>query len=217
MRKNISTVVTCGHCYNISGMEILGSVNDLTIENQPENYHYIEYGTIYDILKCPACKKNNILSYEWASYMEDQEDFEPTYSLVYPSADNIPAGLPENIEKAYIAAEQIKNIDPNSYAVLSRRLLEMVCLNRNATGKSLYDKLKDLSAKGEIPEKLVGVTMGLKNFGNIGAHAGLGELSAKEIPIVNALTLAVLEYIYSAPLLATEAENKLIAIKKKSI
>jgi hypothetical protein len=55
-------------------------------------------------------------------------------------------------------------MDPNSYAVLSRRLLEMVCLDRNASGRTLHDKLNDLSVKREIPDKLVGVSMGLKKF-----------------------------------------------------
>lgn len=197
-------------------MKVLGTVSDLITEDEPEIAHYIQYGTMYEILKCPACKKNNIVSYEWNSYWEGEEDFHPDYLLIYPSRKEIPIGLPENIEKAFLASNKIKNIDPNSYAVLSRRLLEMVCVDRKAKGKSLYDKLNDLSLKGEIPEKLVGVSMGLKNFGNIGAHAELGELSEEEIPIVSALILAILEYIYSAPKLATEAENKLNKIKNKN-
>lgn len=55
-----------------------------------------------------------------------------------------------------------------------------------------------------------------RDFGNIGAHAGSGELTEKEIPIVNALCNAILEYVYSAPYLATLAENKLQTIKKRN-
>lgn len=80
-------------------------------------------------------------------------------------------------------------------------------------------KVKDLASKGDIPNNLVKVALGLKNFGNIGAHAGIGELSTKEIPIAEALCKAILEYIYSAPYLANLAEAKLKAIKtaKKSV
>ncbi|PTT76084.1 MULTISPECIES: DUF4145 domain-containing protein [unclassified Chryseobacterium] len=216
MAANLSEIISCGYCSNMSHMTILGSVSDLKVENEPENGHYIEYGIIYEILKCPACKKNNIVYYNWNSYREGDSDFEPMYISIFPVKNDIPKGLPENIEKAFIASDRIKNMDPNSYAVLSRRLLEMVCLDRNASGRTLHDKLNDLSVKGEIPDKLAGVSMGLKNFGNIGAHAELGEVSEKEISIINALILAVLEYIYSAPQLATEAENKLNEIKNSS-
>lgn len=73
--------------------------------------------------------------------------------------------------------------------------------------------LKELADKNEISSKLVDVAKGLKNFGNIGAHAKIGKLTKKEIPIVNALSNAILEYVYSAPYLATLAEKKLNTIK----
>jgi hypothetical protein len=41
-------------------------------------------------------------------------------------------------------------------------------------------------------------------------------LTEKEIPIVNALCSAILEYVYSAPYLASIAENKLTTIKTKA-
>lgn len=81
---------------------------------------------------------------------------------------------------------------------------------------TLASMLKELADKNEIPQKLVKIASGLKDFGNIGAHAGSGELTQKEIPIVNALCIAILEYIYSAPYLATIAEDKLNSIKNKA-
>jgi hypothetical protein len=128
----------------------------------------------------------------------------------------VPIGLPENILKAFKAAEKIKTIDVNAYVILLRRLLELVCLDRSARGNTLAAMLADLSSRREIPDKLVNVAKGLKDFGNIGAHARIGELSENEIPIVTALCTAILEYIYSAPHLATIAELKLKAIKKKT-
>lgn len=73
--------------------------------------------------------------------------------------------------------------------------------------------LRELADKKEIPEKLVDVADGLRNFGNIGAHAGSGELGKNEIPIVQALAIAILEYLFSAPHLANVAESKLKSIR----
>lgn len=169
-------------------------------------------GTQYSILKCPACKKINIVSHFWHDALEEEAE----YDFLYPQNASYPIGLPNKILKAFESAEKVKTIDVNAYAILIRRLLELVCLDRNATGGTLAAMLKDLANKNEIPDKLVKVASGLKDFGNIGAHAGSGELTEKEIPIVNALCIAILEYVYSAPYLATIAGDKLKAIKTKS-
>ncbi len=220
MSKDVSQVLSCGHCSNISGMEIVGTVFDLIkrldYKNDPNFYGPpMDEGTYYSVLKCPACKKINIVSYYWAEWWQDSEDeIEYDYTILYPQTKNLPIGLPQNILKTYEAAEKIKTIDVNAYVILLRRLLELVCLDRKAVGDTLALMLQDLANRSEIPSKLVSIAKRLKDFGNIGAHAGIGELSEKEIPIVSALCNAILEYIYSAPYLASEAEAKLKAIKK---
>jgi hypothetical protein len=173
--------------------------------------HIREEGIIYSILKCPSCKKVNIVSYGWNDVIESDDEIK--YEILYPQENIYPIGLPDNIASILKAAEKIKNIDINAYTILLRRLLELVCIDRQAKGATLALMLKDLANKNEIPEKLVRVARGLKDFGNIGAHAGIGERSEKEIPIIKALALAILEYIYTAPYLANLAESKLKAIK----
>lgn len=213
--KVLSKTIACGHCTNISAMEIVGQAfHDLTEEYKNTNEEPpTSYGNYYDVLICPACKKENIVKYHWHDFMESDDEI--TYVILFPINKNIPLGLPEKIKSAFQAAEKVKTIDVNAYAILMRRLLELVCLDRKSSGDTLAKMLADLASKNEIPTKLVDVAKGLKNFGNIGAHAGSGELSEKEIPIVNALIKAILEYIYSAPFLATIAETKLNEIKRK--
>lgn len=213
MPDRLSKIVSCGHCSNISHMEIKGNVRDTKEEIDHEHGPVGEYGTIYSVLICPACKKSNIVCYGWHDGMESEDEI--SYDLLYPKDKNTPIGLPETILKAFRAAEKVKTIDVNAYVILLRRLLELVCLDRRATGATLALMLNDLASRGEIPDKLVKVAKGLKDFGNIGAHAGIGELSEREIPIVATLCTAILEYIYSAPYLATIAEEKLKAIKSR--
>jgi hypothetical protein len=211
---SLSKLISCRHCGNISKMEISGNVviDDTYID--PEYGPLTDSGTTYSVLKCPACEKINIVSYFWHDGMESED--ETSYDFLYPQNASYPIGLPEKILTAYKAAEKVKSIDVNAYAILMRRLLELVCIDRNAKTGVLAQMLKELADKKEIPEKLVKVAIGLKDFGNIGAHAGSGELTEKEIPIVNALSSAILEYVYSAPHLATIAENKLKTIKTKA-
>ena len=196
-------------------MDILGIVSDDHKQEEPEAGFLFEYGTHYSVLKCPACEKINIVSYDWNDAMDSDDDI--SYDFLYPQNLNYPIGLPEEILKAFKAAEKVKSIDVNAYAILMRRLLELVCLDRNATSGTLAAMLKELANKNEIPDKLVKVASGLKDFGNIGAHAGSGDLTEKEIPIVNALCSAILDYVYSAPYLASIAENKLKTIKTRKL
>ena len=198
-------------------MKIIGSVSDMEeFDDSDYDPRYCpppDQGVVYSVLKCPACSKINIVSYFWRESMDSDDDV--AYENIYPPDKNVPIGLPESILKAFKAAEKIKTIDVNAYVILLRRLLELVCIDRNANGDTLAAMLTDLAKRNEIPDKLVKVAKGLKDFGNIGAHAGIGELSENEVPIVTVLCTAILEYIYSAPHLATIAETKLNSIKNK--
>jgi len=63
----------------------------------------------------------------------------------------------------------------------------------------------------------VDVAAGIRKLRNIGAHADLGELTEAELPVLDGLTRAILEYVYSAPLLAREAEERLAKLKKRKL
>jgi hypothetical protein len=208
-----SKLIACRHCGNISRMDIEGNVFVNESWEDPQYGPGPDQGTHYDILKCPACDKINIVTYFTHEYMESEEDI--SYEFLYPQNSEYPQGLPQNILVSYKAAEKVKSIDVNAYAILMRRLLEQVCIDRGANSGTLATMLTELANKGEIPQKLVKVAAGLKDFGNIGAHAGSGDLSIEEIPIVNALCKAILEYVYSAPYLVDVAETKLKQIKSK--
>jgi hypothetical protein len=175
-----------------------------------------ESGDIYSILGCPHCSQITIARSYWNEDMESEGEL--TYHILYPSEEKIPHGLTDKIKRGYDAAAKVKTIDANAYAVLIRRLLEMVCEDRKAEGGDLYKKLADLARKNEIPSKLVDVAQGLRGLGNVGAHAELGDVTEKEVPILGSLINAILEYIYSAPYLAQLAKERLDELKsaKKS-
>ncbi|MDL5512115.1 DUF4145 domain-containing protein [Arenibacter sp. M-2] len=211
--KRLSQTFSCGHCSNIAAMESIGHIfKDSKKEDSHDPYPAPEEGYYYDVLICPACTRENIVKYFWHDFMESEEDV--NYEYLYPIDNDIPLGLPNEIKLAYKAAQKVKLIDPNSYALLIRRLLELICFDREAEGSFLSKKLKHLADKGEIPEKLVKVAKGLRIFGNIGAHERGGSLSEKEIPILTNMIKSILEYIYTAPHLAELAERKLKEIEK---
>lgn len=211
-KQRTTGFLTCDHCGNHAPMEIAAeyyrSLKPSTyssLEDEYDYYHQPDEGYKYELLLCLACKEVTLRKYFDADY--DPEDI--TVETLYPFASSNLSGLPPRIQNAYRISLKVRSIDANAYAVLLGRILEMVCKDRKATGKHLVNKLEDLAAKKEIPDKLIGVAHNLRLLRNIGAHASSRELTKNEIPILDDLCRAILEYVYSAPHLAERAQQQL--------
>jgi hypothetical protein len=207
-------IVQCGHCGNISPMRVVAEYSQMETcyQNGPGSYSWDE-GNVYELLLCPACSSVTLRCYYWHDgYMESSD--QTVINYLYPDSSKKPSGLPSKIQKAYDAAIRVKYIDVNAYAVLVGRVLDMICEDRSASGKNLYEKLANLSHKGEIPEKLVKVADSLRHLRNVGAHADLGELTQSDEPVLSSLFNAILEYVYSAPYLVQRAEDQLRKLKE---
>jgi Domain of unknown function (DUF4145) len=161
------------------------------------------------MLLCPACDG---VSFAVIRYHEAFVD-ELTTEILYPLPRKTPLGLPPAVARAYEAALKVRNVDANAFGVLLRRLLEIVCADRGASGKYLSKQLADLAERGEVPNQLVDMAHRLRTFGNIGAHPAIGELRDDEIPVLEKLCEAFLEYVYYGPHLLEEADQRLKAIK----
>lgn len=209
--KRFTTTTACGHCSNRVPHEIVAVYSRVeTHENEPGGYPH-DSGAVFELIVCPACQEVSLQTYFWHEYAEP-EDIK--MEILYPVANKTPLGMPPKLESAYQAAVRVKSIDPNAFGVLVGRLLELVCIDRSAKGKTLNEGLSDLAARGEIPAKLVAVANGLRNLRNVGAHPMLGELTAAEVPVLDGLCRAILEYVYSAPSLAEQAEERLTHLKR---
>jgi hypothetical protein len=211
--KRFTGSIKCGHCQNESPMEIVAMYSGVQEYRDDGSDMTWEAGVVYEMNKCPACDGITLRSYNWHSGSMDGSDIE--YIVLYPSQERSLRGLPKSIDKNYKAAQKVRNISANAYGVLVGRLLDSVCEDRNASGNTLDERLRSLANKGVIPAGLVNVAAGIRKLRNIGAHGDLGELTEAEVPVLDDLTRAILEYVYSAPLLASDAEIRFAKLKKK--
>ena len=217
VKQQSTEFLKCRHCGNYAPMNIAASYY---LSTKPETYYpEDEYyspnpgqGYNYELLLCLACRKVTLREYFDNDFM-GSEDIE--IETLYPPQGVKPSYLPPSVQKAYEAALKARAIDANAYAILLGRMLEVVCEERKVKGENLYDKLKALAENGEIPNNLVGVAHGLRILRNIGVHEPLEGLSSEEIPILDDLSRAILEYIYIAPALARQAEEKSQRLKEK--
>jgi len=213
-RRTTECFLKCMHCGNFAPMDIVADYY-LSTKPEDEDEYYNpqpDEGYKYELLLCLACKKVTLREYFEHDCL-DPEDIK--VETLYPPQGVKSFYLPSLVQNAYEAAQKARAIDANAYAILLGRMLEVVCEDRKAKGKNLNEKLKNLSDQGQIPSNLVDVAHGLRRLRNIGAHEPLEGLSSDEIPILDYLSRAILEYIYIAPSLAEQAETRLKRLKEK--
>ncbi len=208
-----SEVTTCRHCGNVAPMGVIGSAENV------QTYHLgcglpMDAGILYEVWLCPACSEVTLVRGNWNEGMEDRSEYD--LKVIFPSEKGELAGLPKDVGAEYAAAQQVAKISPNAHAVLLGRVLDYVCSDRGASGGTLAERLDDLATRQEIPNRLAALAHKLRQLRNVGAHADLGTLTKAEIPVLEALCRAVLEYVYTAPLLLKEVEERLRKIKAKS-
>jgi Domain of unknown function (DUF4145) len=211
--KRFTSAQKCGHCGNVAPMEVVKGYSQTQTDEDSVGAPW-EHGKIFELLLCPACYGVILRTYWWHDGMESEQDISP--EVLYPSEMRLPPGLPPAVQKAFLSAQRVKSIDSNAFGVLIGRVVEEVCADRKADGKTLADKLKDLADRTEIPTKLVGVADGLRKLRNLGAHAELGELTSQEVPVVEDLCRALLDYLYVAPFLTQRAIDRLSALRTNS-
>ena len=197
--------IKCQHCRNTVTMPIVATYSQVRDHDANGGTVVWSEGNVYEILRCPACDGVTFQR----GYFHDQflDEWQPV--VLYPTETKKVEGLP----RAYAAASAVKGIEAHAFAVLLRRLLEMICLDKGAQGKSLFEQLKFLAQTGVIPQQLSDIANGLRNFGNIGAHAAGVQLSENEVPVIDALCRAILEYVYGAPHLVALAQQTLDRVK----
>lgn len=203
----IEVKIRCGHCGNFAPMR--GTLDRCGVVDQynKDLKMIVEEGPVFELLHCPSC--NGVVlreGYHADYYSEEDAAYR---KVIYPPTDRTPSGLPRGVGNAYEAAVRVRTVDANAYAVLLGRVLDKVCEDRKADGQTLFNKLQNLAERGEIPGNLAEMAQSLRQLRNVGAHADLGELTAEEIPFLDDLCRAILEYVYSAPTLIAKAQATL--------
>jgi len=151
-----------------------------------------------------------------ASEFIDVMDWELGFRFIYPMPDAI-KGLPDSVKKEYESALRVRAIDTNAFAVMLGRVLDAVCTDRGAKGQTLSKRLKYLAEQREIPDRLAEMADSVRYLRNVGAHADLGEITDEEVPILDDLCRAVLEYVYAAPELLRAVQEKIDQRKNGAI
>lgn len=200
-------IVQCYNCGNKGLMNVLYTTSQKfggTYENKfGEIEHDLEEEFNWKLLSCPVC--NMLTLYQ--SYTNESmlipygEKFKQIFDseILYPKNKMKMNGVPKDISSAFESALKIKNIDYNICLFSLRRTLEMICIDKKAKGRNLYEKIMYLIKEKIFPQELEDAYFVIKNFGNDGAHCKNTFLNIYEIEELIEILYKVIDYLYIMP------------------
>lgn len=184
-------VMKCGHCnieavFYVRGECTKGGLKVI------DTLDYVDHAlTTWSVLECSVCFRPMLeetnTTYVFGA-IGGQGEIYPTLAknrILYPGAKAAKAplmNLPETIEKKYLAALKVQDIEPSACAVLVGRTLEAVCNYEKATGKTLSDKVNNLVNSDRIPRTLAEMAHQLRQIRNFGAHDDEDEVTEEDVP-----------------------------------
>ena len=206
-------LIKCGHCQNLANCKVRASYE---YEDDDEYDSRYIYTFKWHILQCPACSRPLFLeTVKTSAIFADEEPFLKE-KVLFPLERNLGylGAVPDDVRRSYEAALKVQNIEPNAFAVLVGRTLEIICRQEKASGKRLMDKLDFLANSGRIPQVLAQMSQNLRLLRNLGAHIDEDgdEVDKKDIPFIIEFVDAILEYLYIAPIKISRIEKR---IKRK--
>jgi len=209
-------VHTCFHCGNTGLLKYIGKTH---WENSDVGYDYngneIYYNLIehedWHLFECPVCNKPVLIS----EYALDAVDEQPTYSVEYPTIAVPRDGVPKEIYMAFESAVKTKGIDYEICLLSLRRVLEMICKEKEAKGNTLEKKIDDLIEKKVLPRMIGEACWIIRQMGNDAAHADKVDVFGVEVDQVIGYVATIIDYLYSMPFRVSKMKKKIEDRKKK--
>jgi hypothetical protein len=204
-------ILECHHCGNKAGHHLLCQADSMSVTYSMDNPP--ETDTIdctYYLTRCKTCNGISL-------YYDDELDEHPGYIneayLCYPSIIRPSEEIPAVIRKTFNEALKVERISFDAFAILIRRALELLCKDKQASGRNLKEQIEDLARKNIIPITLSEMGHTLRTLGNLGAHGTDYTLDITEIRSMRDFMFAMLEYVYVAPAKLNKLKE---SIKKKT-
>ena len=215
--RNAFRQQTCYHCGNtglllvehkysqsFGGPRIdeFGNMIGLDLE---ENYDWF-------LLSCPVCHKVS-LRQEYTD--EITRDFYTYTDTLYPQSTIDYLGVPENIKTAFESAMKVKGIDLAICALSLRRVMEAICNERGAKGKSLENKIDDMIERQILPEMFSDACWIIRQLGNSAAHGENKTFSMHQVDQTILFMQNIINYLYTLPVKMKQLRETVEADKAK--
>ncbi|MCF2716844.1 DUF4145 domain-containing protein [Paenibacillus sp. UKAQ_18] len=194
---------------------------DITVEAVEKGTVIIYMDEIQDkktvLLECPKCGEA-IGAQQRMVYFNGTSDWSRAIRI-WPSAQrNLSVELPdivsislEEAEKCYKATAYL------ACAVMCRRVIESICLDKQVKKNSIFSGLKELLDTKVIDEKIYEWSNVLRLHGNIGAHPSSENINKEDATDLLEFTIAICDYIYVLTKKFDDFMNRKIKVKNNEL
>jgi hypothetical protein len=134
--------------------------------------------------------------YIWSAFHSPGSEFG---ERIYPEVIAVDSGMPAAVAAAYREAERIKQHSNGAYAVMARKVLELVAREHGVQERNLSKAISCLAARGVIPPFLAEAATLIRKFGNISAHSSDQSIDALHVALIEKFLTVLVEYLYVAP------------------
>lgn len=205
--RSVNIATRCPHCGH-HGVFLSVAGNDISTYRNVRNQVIVDY--YLGIRRCPndRCRGHLFFISDSAGVIEMTS---PSETIPFDK-ENIP-------QKVLNAFEEAIRCHSNSCfiasAIMIRKTLEEICINRGASGRDLYKKLEDLGGKILMPQELLSGMHELRLLGNDAAHIEaqtFSEIGKEEIEVSLEFAKEILKAVYQYENLL----EKLRKLKEKS-
>lgn len=213
-----SLTYNCHHCNNVTLCEVVHTsqarelwLDGITWSKSGDDpwergewiTEYIPY--TYYVIQCSVCNHLSILR----AFLDYESDELIDLLQKYPLPNDYSEDIPIAIRETYLEAAGIRTKAPHGYVTLIRKTLELICAEKGAIGRNLYEKLNDLANKGILPSNLSEIANLLRIFGNEAAHASGKRISVLDTNVIDQLFRAIVDYLFVLPARIVELTESL--------
>lgn len=192
------------HLYNYGGLEFDNDGNCVGRELEEQFQWYL--------LSCPVCHKVTLRE-EYTN--ECFRDYNTMIETLYPKSTIDYTGVPENIKTAFESALKVKNIDPAICSLALRRVLETICKEKGANGKTLELMISDMIDRGILPQMFDDACWIVRQLGNSAAHGDSAKFTVYQVDQTIDFMQNIINYLYSLPVKMQNIRSKIEAEKQQ--
>lgn len=158
----------------------------------------------YTTFRCDGCTQVSL--YIWSALHSPDSEFG---QQIFPYSLHNPQHLPAPVKAAYRQAQRVKSQSNVAYAVLARKVLEAIAIDRELRGHSLAKALPILLKRGELPPLLAEAAELIRTFGNAAAHEPVAVINGLHVELIEKFLALLVEYMYTAPSILQELKHHL--------
>lgn len=189
----------CYHCGNEGLLYVESKFID-KYNDYEKNTPIYWYEDQYSLLKCPVCGNVTCIKRSTDEGMRSfQGKQEYDLFVLYPNVSCEYKDVPDEIKSSFEAAKKVEKIDSSICALSLRRVLELICIDKQALGDNLEKKIKDLVNKNILPSTFDAACKHIRIIGNEGAHENQLSIPSRELKTLIEYLESIINYLYVLP------------------